>query len=608
MWHITQPAAAAMPRAVVRKVGVDAEMQRYLDIVSRLPAGPTRGLVTVFDDIYASLGTAEQVAILQVAVGGAPLSSLDNLIDWETVSTEMANLLSTGRRKAFEAGVAMAAEGSGVVLDVVPSAIQATIDSHAAQAAARTSDLIREITTEQRILVGSIVQQGITQQMGVPAIAQQLRNTIGLTQRQAGSVLNFGSALERYAAGDMSLDAVRSQYQLARGIRIPAKGLTQARINQLTQAYRQRWVKHRATTIARTETMHALHAGKMAQWDAMQRQGLISQDLVLEWIVTPDERLCQICMPAHGEQVKAGDIFSTGVPRPPAHPMCRCDVRQVRSGPARSRTQVPSQVPGSAPSRQGFLASQMVMPPAPGTRPGVNGLDDYLTKHKSIVAARDARNAKRKAAGTVVRGEDDFMRELQAMQGFSEKPKLVSKADLDGMLARGELSDEVFRGLPGKDFTDAYMTGEHFAGQGIYGSGTYTTTASRTAIAYSDADLTVMRMGLPKSAAIINHQDLMQLKHRLLSWIEDMRLEDLIDLFPTGKERTELRNALLYLQDEGRLATVLGYDGIRVNVSHAGLVPLGAPGTLAEDYIVVLNRSKMLVQDELVDTALAGVQ
>ena len=64
-------------------------------------------------------------------------------------------------------------------------------------------------------------------------------------------------------------------------------------------------------------------------WNRLAETGRTRGPIVLEWMVTPDERTCQICFPAHGEQVPAGSSFSTGVPLPPAHPMCRCDVRQV---------------------------------------------------------------------------------------------------------------------------------------------------------------------------------------------------------------------------------------------------------------------------------------
>ena len=332
MWHITQPAAALVPRAVVRKQVPDAEIAVYLAALARLEDPAVAGLIRVLEGMVPSTG-ALSTQLGLIASGSAPLASAMDMVDWDTFIPALTQALDANQLAAFQAGVAMAGQQAGIVMDVVPGAMQATIDSHAAQAALRGSGLVREITSDQRALINGIVTQGMTRQASVGTMARQLRGGIGLTQRQAGAVGNFGDALERYAAGDMSLDAVRSQYQLARGIRIPAKGLTPARINQLTQAYRDRWVKHRATTIARTETMHALHAGKMAQWDAMRKEGLLPSGLVLEWITTPDERTCQICMPAHGEQVQVGESFSTGVPRPPAHPMCRCDVRQVRGKP-----------------------------------------------------------------------------------------------------------------------------------------------------------------------------------------------------------------------------------------------------------------------------------
>jgi SPP1 gp7 family putative phage head morphogenesis protein len=582
MWHITQPAAALVPRAVVRKQVPDAEIAVYLAALARLEDPAVAGLIRVLEGMVPSTG-ALSTQLGLIASGGAPLASAMDMVDWDTFIPALTQALDANQLAAFQAGVAMAGQQAGIVMDVVPGAMQATIDSHAAQAALRGSGLVREITSDQRALINGIVTQGMTRQASVGTMARQLRGGIGLTQRQAGAVGNFGDALERYAAGDMSLDAVRSQYQLARGIRIPAKGLTPARINQLTQAYRDRWVKHRATTIARTETMHALHAGKMAQWDAMRKEGLLPKGLVLEWIVTPDERTCQICFPAHGEQVQAGDIFSTGVERPPAHPMCRCDVRQVRTGSRKQPAQAP---PANAIARQLPIA----VPPAPGRRPGFNSVDEYVLARENVSSAVRARQRRLEADPNLQRSAgDNLLHELQARQGFSEKPKLVPKAEFDAMLARGEVKGELFRGVRGDEFTEAYLRGEHFAGEGVFGNGTYASTHLRTAFVYSGADQTVMRMGLQAEAQVIGLRELKplfkavcDLKNKLIAdnpnWLHDTVLKQQIE-------------AMSDLGNPGRLATVLGYDGIRVPIS------------FMEDNIVILNRSRVVAQETLMDNA-----
>lgn len=599
MWHITQPAAALVPRAVVRKQVGDPVLERYLRVLADLEHPYLGQLIANFDSLIPP-GARDLKAQLALVLGGqAPLASIDAVIDWQFWDRRTYQFLNDNNKLAFNAGVKLAQEQGGLALDVVPGAMQATLDSHAAQAAARGADLVRQISSEQRAMVQAIVQQGITQQVGVPAMARQLQQGIGLTRRQATSVQNFGRALEQYAAGDVSLDAVRSQYQLARGIRIPAKGLTAARINQLTAAYRERWVKHRATTIARTETMHALHAGKVAQWDAMQRQGLLPGGLVLEWIVTPDERLCQICMPAHGEQVQVGQNFSTGVPRPPAHPMCRCDVRQVRAGPGRREQAAAAQTAGSPVAAH--LARVAPMRRAPGTH-AIDGPEGVYAARKNIKATMEARQKTRAANGTVNRAEDMFLHDLQARQGFSELPEVVRRDAFDAMLARGELKQELFRGVEGAHFTDGYLYGEHFAGNGVFGNGTYTTTALDTAYGYSRGEDTVMRLALRADANVIELEDIRRLKGKL----QEAANAGISGSGLSQDEFMEMIDVIYdWLDDEGRLATALGYDAIHVPIK-AKAGALGAPGRKAEDYFVILNRGKVVAQSSLMDPQFGG--
>lgn len=85
----------------------------------------------------------------------------------------------------------------------------------------------------------------------------------------------------------------------------------------------------RAETIARTETMRASNQGQLEAWDQAQEKGLLTGTELLEWITTPDDRLCPICEPLDGETAPRGGTFEVDGDRitaPPAHPRCRCTV------------------------------------------------------------------------------------------------------------------------------------------------------------------------------------------------------------------------------------------------------------------------------------------
>jgi SPP1 gp7 family putative phage head morphogenesis protein len=95
-------------------------------------------------------------------------------------------------------------------------------------------------------------------------------------------------------------------------------------------------VEYRAGVIARTETMRAYNAGAT---DGMVANGA----RFAEWIASPDEATCQICLPREGKIYRIGNVVddvpndpypgAQPLPHIPAHPRCRCTTRAVYRGP-----------------------------------------------------------------------------------------------------------------------------------------------------------------------------------------------------------------------------------------------------------------------------------
>jgi len=83
----------------------------------------------------------------------------------------------------------------------------------------------------------------------------------------------------------------------------------------------------RAETIARTETMAASNGGQREAWAQAVNDGLLNGDEEEEWITTPDDKTCPICLPMDGEKKPLGGKFNVDgaqIDGPPAHPRCRC--------------------------------------------------------------------------------------------------------------------------------------------------------------------------------------------------------------------------------------------------------------------------------------------
>jgi len=124
-----------------------------------------------------------------------------------------------------------------------------------------------------------------------------------------------------------------------------ARSLDPKKIDQMVEAYARKWIKHRASTVARTESIRALNAGKFLQWQQAAADGTVDGRLVFKrWLVSPGERTCPIChgLARHynalnnGWGIQLEELFDPSVLSnrsgvsmqpvlyPPTHPSCRC--------------------------------------------------------------------------------------------------------------------------------------------------------------------------------------------------------------------------------------------------------------------------------------------
>lgn len=116
---------------------------------------------------------------------------------------------------------------------------------------------------EMRETVNQVVSTGVQESRNPREIARDLRTSIGLTPSQAAAVDSYRKALE---SGDFSnalgreLSDGRSDRSVASAQR-RGVALDPAQIDGMVERYRQNYVGYRAETIARTESLRAVHAG-----------------------------------------------------------------------------------------------------------------------------------------------------------------------------------------------------------------------------------------------------------------------------------------------------------------------------------------------------------
>lgn len=179
--------------------------------------------------------------------------------------------------------------------------------------------LIREIRADQVAMTRQVIEAQIAAGRGPRAIVTDLvgRVTaqgrqggfIGLTQHQAGYVLNARAQLEALdpAYFTRSLRDRRFDGIVNRAIR-DGKPLSDADIDRITRRYQDRLLAHRAETIARTESITALRAGRDEGIRQAIDQGIIDESrLTRVWDATLDSRTREDHQAMHGTDVEGMD-------------------------------------------------------------------------------------------------------------------------------------------------------------------------------------------------------------------------------------------------------------------------------------------------------------
>lgn len=101
-------------------------------------------------------------------------------------------------------------------------------------------------------------------------------------------------------------DSGKTPFEIMQSIRDDGKGFTAIR----------------AERIVLTETQRAMTKIELESYDKYGIETYV-------WRTSLDERVCPICLPLDGEEVKVGGVFSAGVDGPPAHVSCRCYTEAV---------------------------------------------------------------------------------------------------------------------------------------------------------------------------------------------------------------------------------------------------------------------------------------
>lgn len=157
------------------------------------------------------------------------------------------------------------------------------------------------IREELRAGVLDRIKAGVAAGKGPRAIAEDIRESVGLTARMEQHVQHFEAELR---AGDRSalrraLRDRRYDQTLDRILGSDA-ALTEAQIQAYVAAYRRRYVAFHAETIARTVSLDSAKAAQMSVWEQAIANGQIDRgDLQKTWIATMKGPAAERTRPGH---------------------------------------------------------------------------------------------------------------------------------------------------------------------------------------------------------------------------------------------------------------------------------------------------------------------
>jgi len=153
--------------------------------------------------------------------------------------------------------------------------------------------IIRNFTEQQRLATKLALIDGIRRGLNPRQQALLFRASIGLTETQVQWVINFRKLLEELDTEVFKrlLRDKRFDATIRRAIE-NQEPLTAEQIDKMVDRYRQRVLTYRSETIARTESLTAVHQGVENMYQQAIDDGILDRDSMEQtWHTAPDERV-----------------------------------------------------------------------------------------------------------------------------------------------------------------------------------------------------------------------------------------------------------------------------------------------------------------------------
>ena len=216
----------------------------------------------------------------------------DALIQAEIAATNLSSAYVTAYVLAAEDVLKFLSDSIGITVNF--DQVNARAVQEMREASLR---LIQGFTSGQRAATRQALVEGIRRGANPRDQARLFRESIGLTVGQSRAVANFRRLLEQGSAEALTRDLRDARFDTS--IRRAVSGvrpLTSSQIDRQVQRYYERSLVLRSQTIARTESLAAVHRGSDAAFRQAIAAGLIDPDLSQTWHTAGDGR---VRVPSH---------------------------------------------------------------------------------------------------------------------------------------------------------------------------------------------------------------------------------------------------------------------------------------------------------------------
>ena len=546
---------------------------------------------------------------------------LANLIDQSITSVQtflgeltLYQVEQSGRQTFDDIRNAVAAEWKRVEKAVTPSEFAGSMQFNRASpnatryASLSAANMLTDMVDSQIVAVRSVIESafkdGLTRVQTSNRLVELLNEMPARTSAQrglAGAASIFGEATkglnQRYA---------KAVYNRANRLMRDNPNMSATQLRKKVNTYGKKLQKSRARMIARTEIMRASNQGRLEGMFQAAERGLINPVLAKKQWVTSSFDVCEICVPLSGVAIGLKESFGAHLPdgglAPPAHPNCRCRIREIPDPasygtpisvgtgrpdaplrfirPKRPGARLQQLEPGQAPAQP--LVGQPGAPPMIGDDIADLGLPpEVRARPVSAIGEEGSLDL----AGKVYRdaldeGSEAATEALIRHKGYDAPPRVVSAEELGRFVNEspaGEMRRQVGPGrrrnlatdrleeIPPNEIAEEFRTGKYFVGEGMHGRGSYVIegTADEAAEYLAGRQATrgpheVMEMTMDKDARIYDMPKELRHKSR-----------------PFGDELHDRVGS----DDSHDVLIALGYDAVRY----------------PQNITVILNRGKVII-------------